>query len=130
MEEIISHIVEEWFLVEPLLFSAYCTHQLVENKRMVVPMRTGKMRIEYNSDIMADWSQEAIEERLRFEVIRILLGHPYQRQPYGAKKSVLGIASDVTLTDSYRRIKSIIIPPGLKYDQGLSFATLRFGRTD
>ncbi len=121
MEEIISHIVEEWFLVEPLLFSAYCTHQLVENKRMVVPMRTGKMRIEYNSDIMADWSQEAIEERLRFEVIRILLGHPYQRQPYGAKKSVLGIASDVTLTDSYRRIKSIIIPPGLKYDHGLSF---------
>lgn len=121
MEEIISHIVEEWFLVEPLLFSAYCTHQLVENKRMVVPMRTGKMRIEYNSDIMADWSQEAIEERLRFEVIRILLGHPYQRKPYGAKKSVLGIASNVTLTDSYRRIKSIIIPPGLKYDQGLSF---------
>lgn len=121
MEELISHIVEDWFLVEPLLFSAYCTHQLAENTRMMVPMRTGQMRIEYNPDILKDWSRDAVEERLRFEVIRILLGHPYQRQPYGAKKSVLGIASDVTLSDSYRKIESIIIPPGLLYDRGLSF---------
>lgn len=121
MEELISHIVEDWFLVEPLLFSAYCTHQLAENTRMMVPMRTGQMRIEYNPDILKDWSRDAVEERLRFEVIRILLGHPYQRQPYGAKKSVLGIASDVTLSDLYRKIKSIIIPPGLQYDSGLSF---------
>ena len=121
MEELISHIVEEWFLTEPLLFSAYCTHQLVENTKMSVPMRTGKMRIEYNPDILQDWRADAVEERLKYEVIRILLGHPYQRQPYKAKKSTLGIASDVTLVDSYCKISSISLPPGLKYDRGLCF---------
>lgn len=121
MEDVISHIVEEWFLTEPLLFSAWCTHTLVENRRMHVPMRTGKMRIEYNPDILADWTNEAIEERLKFEVIRILLGHPYQRQPYKAKKSTLGIASDVTLSATYHKIKSIKVPEGLRYDRGLCF---------
>ena len=121
MEDVISHIVEEWFLTEPLLFSAYCTHQLAENTKMTVPMRIGKMRIEYNPDILQDWRTDAIEERLKYEVIRILLGHPYQRQPYKAKKSTLGIASDVTLADAYHKISSITLPPGLKYDRGLCF---------
>lgn len=121
MEDVISHIVEEWFLTEPLLFSAWCTHTLAENRKMHVPMRTGKMRIEYNPDILADWTNEAIEERLKFEVIRILLGHPYQRQPYKAKKSTLGIASDVTLSATYHKIKSIKVPEGLRYDRGLCF---------
>ena len=121
MEEIISRIVEEWFLTEPLLFSAWCTHTLVENTRMTVPMRTGKMRIEYNPDLMKDWRKAQIEERLRFEVIRILLGHPYQRQPYMAKKATLGIASDVTLTSSYHKIRTITLPEGLRFDGGLCF---------
>ncbi len=121
MEDIISHIVEEWFLTEPLLFSAWCTHTLAENRKLHVPMRTGEMRIEYNPDILSDWTDEAIEERLKFEVIRILLGHPYQRQPYKAKKSTLGIASDVTLSATYHKIKSIKVPEGLRYDRGLCF---------
>lgn len=121
MEDIISHIVEEWFLTEPLLFSAWCTHTLAENRKLHVPMRTGEMRIEYNPDILSDWTNEAIEERLKFEVIRILLGHPYQRQPYKAKKSTLGIASDVTLSATYHKIKSIKVPEGLRYDRGLCF---------
>lgn len=54
MKETISKIVEEWFLTEPLLFSAWCTHTLAENTQMNVPMRTGKMRIEYNPDMMKD----------------------------------------------------------------------------
>ncbi len=121
MEELISHIVEEWFLTEPLLFSAWCTHSLAENTKMCCPMRTGKMRIEYNPDILREWSKEAIEERLRFELIRILLGHPYQRQPYKARKATLGIASDVTLISTYHNIKSIRLPKGLRYDKGLCF---------
>lgn len=121
MEDIISHIVEEWFLTEPLLFSAWCTHTLAENRKLHVPMRTGEMRIEYNPDILSDWTDEAIEERLKFEVIRILLGHPYQRHPYKAKKSTLGIASDVTLSATYHKIKSIKVPEGLRYDRGLCF---------
>lgn len=121
MEDIFSHIVEGWFLTEPLLFSAWCTHTLAENRKMHVPMRTGKMRIEYNPDILADWTKEAIKERLKFEVIRILLGHPYQRQPYKAKKATLGIASDVTICSNYHNIQSIQLPQGLRYDRGLCF---------
>ncbi len=121
MEELISHIVEEWFLTEPMLFSAFCTHSLEENTRMTVPMRTGKMRIEYNPEILAGWSRAKIEERLKYEVVRILLGHPYQRQPYKAKKGTLGIASDVTLKSVYKGISSINLPSDLHFDKGLCF---------
>lgn len=121
MEELLSHIVEEWFLTEPLMFSAWCTHELVENTKMSVPMRTGKMRIEYNPEILGKWPEKRIAERLRYEVIRILLGHPYQRQPYKAKKGTLGVASDITLTDNYHKISSVKLPEGLRYDRGLCF---------
>ena len=86
MEELLSQIAGDWFLTEPLMFSVWCTHTLEVNSKMCVPMRTGKMRIEYNPEILSSWTRSAIEERLRFEVIRILLGHPYQRQPYKAKR--------------------------------------------
>ena len=82
MEELLSQIAGDWFLTEPLMFSVWCTHTLEANSKMSVPMRTGKMRIEYNPDILSSWTRSAIEERLRFEVISILLGHAYQRQPY------------------------------------------------
>lgn len=121
MEGTISHIVEEWFLTEPLLFAAWCTHAMEENTRITVPMRTGKMRIEYNPEILKGWSREKIKERLRFEVIRILLGHPYQRQPHLARKAVLGMASDVTLSSNYYSSDTIAIPSDLKYDDGLCF---------
>ena len=114
MEELLSQIAGDWFLTEPLMFSVWCTHTLEANSKMCVPMRTGKMRIEYNPDILSSWTRSAIEERLRFEVIRILLGHPYQRQPYKAKKATLGVASDVTLTSSYHRIGTIKLPDGLQ----------------
>ena len=121
MEELLSQIAGDWFLTEPLMFSVWCTHTLEANSKMSVPMRTGKMRIEYNSEILSSWTKSAIEERLRFEVIRILLGHPYQRQPYKAKKATLGVASDVTLTSSYHRIGTIKLPDGLQYEKGLCF---------
>lgn len=121
MEEIIGKIVEDWFLSEPTLFATYCTHTLKENTRMIVPMRCGKMRIEYNPEILKDWDKKKIEERLKYEVIRILLGHPYQRQPYKATKGALGMASDVTLSTLYSKPTSVTIPSDLKYDKGLCF---------
>lgn len=121
MEEIISKIVEEWFLTEPALFACYCTHSLEENRKMSVPMRSGRMKIEYNPDILKEWKTEKIEERLKYEIIRILLGHPYQRQPFKATKAALGMASDVTLTDTYNTPDTIEIPSDLKYDKGKCF---------
>lgn len=121
MEDLIGKIVEDWFLSEPALFATYCTHSLEENSRMSVPMRSGRMHIEYNPEILRGWDVKKVEERLKFEVIRILLGHPYQRQPYKATKAALGMASDVTLTTLYKWPTSITIPPGLKFDGGLCF---------
>ena len=121
MEQLITKIIEEWFLTEPALFACYCTHTLAENKKMCVPMRSGKMRIEYNPDILRDWKTSKIEERLKYEVIRILLGHPYQRQPYKATKAALGLASDVTLADSYNKPDTIEIPKDLQYEKGKCF---------
>lgn len=121
MEELIGKIVEDWFITEPALFATYCTHTLEENSRMSVPMRSGKMRIEYNPVILKEWAPKMIEERLKFEVIRILLGHPYQRQPYKATKAALGMASDITLTTLYKKPSSITLPSGLEFDKGLCF---------
>ena len=47
MEELLSQIAGDWFLTEPLMFSVWCTHTLEVNSKMCVPMRTGKMRIDY-----------------------------------------------------------------------------------
>ena len=84
-------------------------------------MRSGKMRIEYNPEILKNWKTSKIEERLKYEVIRILLGHPYQRQPYKATKAALGLASDVTLADSYNKPDTIEIPKDLQYEKGKCF---------
>ena len=42
LEQRIKKIGEHWFLTEPLLFAAYCTHELAENKMLRVPFRVGK----------------------------------------------------------------------------------------
>lgn len=34
VKETISHVVDTWFLYEPLLFNVYCTHKLEENDKM------------------------------------------------------------------------------------------------
>ena len=40
-KERLKKITEFWFLTEPLLFAAYCTHELTQNNKMKVPFRTG-----------------------------------------------------------------------------------------
>lgn len=88
---------------------------------MCVPMRSGGLRIEYNSEIIKYWETSKVKERLKYEVIRILLGHPYQRQPYNAIKAALSLASDITLSDSYHKLDTIAIPRNLRYERGLCF---------
>ncbi len=97
MKKLISNIVQQWFLSEPLLFNIFCTHELIENQNINIPFRTGKKRIEYNSRILKNLSSAEIEEYLKIELIRIMLKHPYQRQPMGAKKPYLTAASDATI---------------------------------
>lgn len=103
MEERFQAVAEQWFLTEPLLFSVYCSHRLQAlpiGKDPVLPvLRSGKGRIEYNPERVATLDQRQLEEHLRLEMIRILLKHPYQRQPRPVRKEACYWASDLVLQD-------------------------------
>lgn len=99
VKEIISRVVDKWFLYDPLLFNVYCTHKLEPNSDMKCSFRTGKRRIEYNPELLKDQSAGDIEQGLKNEVTRILLKHPYQRVPQNPNRTALTTASDVTLNE-------------------------------
>ncbi len=124
--ERIKKISEEWFLTEPLLFVAYCSHELCENSEISVPMRTGNRKIEISPQILDKTSDEMLEEYLKIEIFRILLKHPYQRQPPFAQKALLAMASNVTIADVYEVPKvikdqmdgtEILVPKGLCFEE-------------
>lgn len=102
LEKIFKDIKNNWFYSEPLFFSVLCTHVILPNQNLSVPMRSGKNRIEYSPLLLEKLSEKQIEEYLKIEMLRILLLHPYQRQPYNAKKGVLFLASDVTINHFYK----------------------------
>ena len=54
MQERYSRIMEEWFLMEPLLFQVMCTHELAINGQIACPLRAGRKKIEYNPDIVKE----------------------------------------------------------------------------
>lgn len=121
IEEKIHKIVEDWFLMEPALFVIWCTHKLIKNEKLAVPMRSGRQIIEFNPEMMKDWNEIEIAERLRYEVMRILLGHPYMRQPFKARKGILGLASDITLKSLYKDTSTLPVPSDLIYKKGKCF---------
>lgn len=106
--ERIKKIGERWFLTEPLLFAVYCSHEFVENNSIEVPMRTGNMKIEFAPKILDKIADDVLAEYLKIEMFRILLKHPYQRQPSFATKALLTMASNVTIADVYE------VPPAVK----------------
>ena len=121
--EIISEITENWFLMEPMLFAIYCTHKLVSNEGLNIPFRSGKKRIEYNPDILKNLPSTEIAERLKIEVLRIILKHPYRRMPVVPIRAALGIASDITIADNYKTQidisthKDFNLPANLSYEE-------------
>ncbi len=98
MDALFSKILQKWFYSEPLLFSVVTTHSIVKNDALSVPMRTGRLRIEYSSEILKKYSQNQIEEFLKVEVIRILLMHPYSRKPHNAIPGILFLSSDAVIS--------------------------------
>lgn len=116
IEERISKISEQWFLTEPLLFATYCTHKIVPNTNLKVPFRTGKRQIEFSPSLIQELDDCEVEELLRIEMFRIILKHPYQRQPYCANRKVLAQASNVTINDVYQ-----IQPLAKMYLKGLDY---------
>lgn len=117
----IQKISEKWFLTEPLLFSVFCTHSLVSNDAMLNYMRTGKMRIEFNPFFTQNLSDYMLEELLKVEMLRILLKHPYQRQPPLANKAALYYASDVTISEHYETDAPIKKKEDFSLQGGLCF---------
>ncbi len=96
----ISDVAQRWFLLEPLLFSVYCTHVLTENSSLEVPLRSGRGRIEYNAGMVDAMEDRELADRLKVEALRILLKHPYLRQPFRARPEILYLSSNMTILDN------------------------------
>lgn len=97
VSKILKDISSQWFLEEPLLFSILCIHNLIPNDNMSIPFRSGQLRIEYAPKQLESFSKEKIASLLKIELYRILLQHPYSRQPLNCQAGILLIASDVTI---------------------------------
>lgn len=120
----IKKIGERWFLTEPLLFAVYCSHVFVENNAIEVPMRTGNMKIEFAPKILDKIADDVLAEYMKIEMFRILLKHPYQRQPPFAAKALLTMASNITIADVYdvsREVKKQMNGTEQKLPSGLCF---------
>lgn len=94
--ERIRQTLERWFLVEPLLFGAWTTHDLVMEPR-IATIRVRQGKIEVNPAFIEALDKRQLEAVLRFEATRILLKHPYQRRKENA--SIAYTASNVTLQE-------------------------------
>ena len=117
MEKRYSHILEKWFIMEPPLFQVLCLHELKADTQMTCPLRSGRKRVEYNPDIVQEMSDEALEEALRAEALRILLKHPYERRPEGCSQRAMGLGSNLVIGDNYAHSRFRIETPedfGLK----------------
>lgn len=120
----IKKIGERWFLTEPLLFAVYCCHEFVENSAIEVPMRTGNMKVEFSPKILDRIADDMLAEYMKIEMFRILLKHPYQRQPAFAVKALLTMASNITIADVYnvsREVKKQMSGTEQKLPDGLCF---------
>ncbi|WP_074208055.1 VWA-like domain-containing protein [Fibrobacter sp. UWB11] len=120
----IKKIGERWFLTEPLLFAVYCSHEFCENDSLDVAMRTGNRKVEFSPKVLLNVSDIVLAEFLKVEIFRILLKHPYQRQPPFAEKSLLTWASNITIADVYdlpQSVKKQMSGTELKLPQGLCF---------
>ncbi len=109
--ERIKTISQDWFLTEPLIFAVLCTHALKRNDNMGCDMRCGKGLIEYNPDKLEHFDDNQLALRLKAEVVRIILKHPYQRQPYNPRRDVMRLSSDLTLCDNLEDMDTIGLEP-------------------
>ena len=110
-EERFRHLAEQWFLSEPAFFAVCCTHKLVMNPNICCAVRTGKGRIEYNPDMIGSLSDNALEETVGIEMIRLFLKHPYERRPEHCSGSRMLAASDMAIWSNYRFSYCVIDSP-------------------
>ncbi|MCC9644112.1 VWA-like domain-containing protein [Rhodopirellula sp. JC740] len=97
--ERITRVVEGWYLVDPLLFAAWTLHEVIA-KPEVATIRVAHGRVEFNPEFVRSLKQDELAEVLRFEAMRILLGHPYARRQPKAELSYA--ASNLTVQECLR----------------------------
>ena len=126
-ENRLKTIIKNCFISEPLLFSIITTHHLVMNDGLTVAMRTGRMCIEFSNLLCSELSDTELTDFLKIEAYRILLKHPYARQPYKANPTALQLASDVVIA-KYFVPPSGIESAGIVYlkSQAWRFSTLDY----
>ncbi len=114
--ERIKTLSQDWFLTEPLLFAVLCTHAIKRNDNMACDMRCGKGVIEFNPERLEHLNDHQLALRLKAEVVRIILKHPYQRQPYNPRRDVMRLSSDLTLCDNLEGMDTIGLEPPHIFD--------------
>lgn len=124
MNRRLQSIIEHWSLDEGALFKTVCTHRMESNPKLSIPFRCGRGTIEYNEQLLDTMPDDEVELGLRAEVIRILLKHPYQRQPSMCSKAAVGMGSNLVLSDNYKgQEKSFDLPTpeDFELEKGRSF---------
>ena len=122
MQERYTHILERWFITEPPLFQVLCIHELVQNTQMTCPLRSGRKKLEYHPDIVREMSDDALEEALRAEAVRLLLKHPYERRPDGCSQKAMGLGSNLVVGDNYKHPRfRIETPQDFDLQSGMSY---------
>ncbi|MDM8561096.1 VWA-like domain-containing protein [Candidatus Parabeggiatoa sp. HSG14] len=91
-----TNVVEKWFVVEPLFFAVWTTHELSINSN-IQNIRVGQGRIEYNPAFIEALNDKILYQVLQFEVMRIILKHPYLRRK--ERQSVAYTASNITIQE-------------------------------
>ncbi len=92
----ITQIIEKWYVIEPLFFAVWTTHELSIDSN-IQNIRVGQGRIEYNPAFIAGLDDQTLEQVLQFEVMRIILKHPYLRRK--ENQSVAYAASNITIQE-------------------------------
>lgn len=111
IEEHFKALAEQWFLTEPALFAIYCAHKLEKNPNIKSYLRVGKGIIEYNPEKIATLGNHVLEEKVRIEMIRLLLKHPYERRLEYCSGMKLLAASDMVLSPYYTFKYHALITP-------------------
>ncbi|MBX3171373.1 MAG: hypothetical protein KF760_28450 [Candidatus Eremiobacteraeota bacterium] len=92
----LAAVVQRWYLLEPPLFSAWTTHDLVSQPR-IRTLRVGSGRIEYNPVYLQGLNDSLLEAMMSAEATRILLKHPYLRRK--PQPELAYLASNLTLKE-------------------------------
>ena len=101
MDQRIKTIIDKWYLTEPALLMTILAHEMVTNSNMSCPFRCGKGIIELNPELIKNLSDSQLENSLKAEAIRIILKHPYERQPDGCRRKSMALGSNLVLGDNY-----------------------------